>query len=398
MMLWNYCGLYAIIRVIGLASERYITALISSGIKLKRLNRLSYTESSFIISKRQLKKAEAIAKEYRIKLEVKSYNRHFSFRPSFITGLAIFIFILIYSSGYCLSYTVTGLKSISEFELSEYIENNGIKYARKSDIDLKKLEADLIKNFDSALYASAYFAGTELRLNIVEAEKPDAYISRKHSDSPLIAKKNGIITEIQVDSGMAAVKCGDFVNQGDILINNDYTLSDGTEVHTDAEGKVIAQLIYRADEIDGNIKEPERTGNSYQRTVFKLGKYSLSLKADEYELSETEDEYSYVINPNGFSIEVIKQTVYELKEKKTEKSKLISELMAKEKAFLRAVSMLSEESEVLSCRLFTYKKGKDSFATAIITAKENIGTYAEINTKVKFPYSDTEEIIGKQRR
>ncbi len=383
MMLWNYCGLYAIIRAVGLASERYITALISSGIKLKKLNRLSYTESSFMISKKQLKKAETIAKEYRIKLEIKGYNRHFSFRPSFITGLAIFIFILIYSSGYCLSYTVSGIKSISEFEFSHYLSGKGIKYARKSDLDLKKLEADLIKDFDETLYVSAYFAGTELRLNVVEAAKPEAYISRKHSDSPLIAKKSGIIAEIQVDSGKAAVKCGDFVNQGDILIQNDYTLSDGTEVHTDAEGKVIAQLIYRTDEkIDSNIKEPERTGNSYKRTVFKLGKYLINLNADEYELFETEDEASYVINPNGFSIEVIKQTVYELKEKKTEKSELISGLMAKEKAFLKAISMLSEESEVLSCRFFTYKKGKDSFATAIITAKENIGTYAgEINTQ-----------------
>ena len=69
-------------------------------------------------------------------------------------------------------------------------------------------------------------------------------LNKQNNYCHIVAKKDGIITSINVNKGEQKVLINDYVKKGDILISGDITLNESTVNKTCASGNVYASIWY----------------------------------------------------------------------------------------------------------------------------------------------------------
>jgi sporulation protein YqfD len=134
------------------------------------------------------------------------------------------------------------LKTIDSSVVERVLEDNGVKKGVKiRSVDKKRLEY-LIANVDGIAFASVKISGTTLVVNIYEElPKPDVVDMTK--PVPVTAKKDGVVSRIVVFQGTPAVKVGDAVRAGDVLVDS-YIAVGETRLETRASGEVFAKVYY----------------------------------------------------------------------------------------------------------------------------------------------------------
>ena len=290
--------------------------------------------------------------------------------PSLCALLSMFLWL----SGYCFSVEFLGNESLSEFVLSELLEENGYTVGmRKRQMDLLALENLLYKEYPRLAYVEARFDGTAMKLILQEGKRIPQILSLE--PCTVVAEKRGVILSVTVGEGMANVEPGDIVEAGQPLILGVYQKKDlNFLVH--ARGKVLAQVDYFGS-AEVSVREGLiPTGNTATARFLSMGRMKIPLGGkNPYELYEEKTRTVEILSENMPAyLKILETTYYECERGISEEMRETAEIRLREQAYFAALKQLPNDAEIMDFRSVITEQGGILRAVSTVTACEDIGT------------------------
>ena len=284
----------------------------------------------------------------------------------------IFSTILIFAqSPYIWQYEILGEENISKTEVVSFIKDNFTK--NKYKLNTKSVEGALYEEYEEISFVSVIVRGQTLIVNIKEKLLPEEIYG---DFKPIISEYDGKVTGINLISGTMAVKTGDYIKAGDVLVYPYY--DDAGTIKKVMANAEITMEIYHTSSITHFEDRIElvRTGRSTVNTevlIFNLPIYSNICEMD-YKLYETETNEQNLINNNILPLKLKRTTYYELEEVKIHetfeeaKDRLLKE--AREKALLNAGNC-----DIIKDEYYTVEESTNTTINYCIVEEIKVGGY-----------------------
>ena len=364
--------------------ERFIRRLIKNKIEIISMERIKYNEINIIIFKYDLEKIDEIKTIYEI--EIKRYYGIDKIKKRINKNKYILIFIIF---GILLIYFLSNIifsvevihsskeiRTLVKKELKEY----GIdKYHfKKSYEEKEKIKEKILNKYNDKLewieieeYGTKYKIKVEER--IINKDK------QKGNNQDIVAKKDGIIINVEASNGEIIKNKNDYVKKGDIIISGNLKLNEEIKNQVEAKGKVYAETWYTVDvTFPYHYKKIDLTNNKKTIITIKfLNKYYDLFNFKKY---KTKKIKNITLIKNIFiPFSIIKQNQYETKE--------IDEIYNKDEVIDKAVNKgknkllkdLDSDSKVLNYRILEKQYNEKEVKLKIFfTVKENITDYKKI--------------------
>lgn len=279
--------------------ERLFNQLATRNISVWNMRRNKATITACISAKDYLKMREYRGKN-RVRTRVlKRFGlpfilKRYRLRVGFAAGLLFYITTLVIMSGFVWNITVLGNDKISSAEITSALKELGLSEGvRISKLDTELLRTRLALKVDGIAWSSINIEGVRATVNISEAlgtEKSD------NRPCNLIAERDGVILGLEVTEGSIAVKTGQTVAAGDLLVSGITEYKDSTASIGPSTGAVYARtsrtLTVRA---DFNQTETVCSDKIHTRSVLsffglKIPLYLGSLKGD-FDIESEEKVY-----------------------------------------------------------------------------------------------------------
>lgn len=200
-------------------------------------------------------------------------------------------------------------------QVKNYLQQNQIEVGKiKSHYDLGQIKTKLLENFASVAFVDVEIKNETLVINIREKTFSKAEFL---NCVPLICQFDGIVENVNMESGTAKVKKGDFVKAGDILAEA-YMQRDGRFIPCEIKGEITVRSFKTfEDQFSENSVIFERTGKKVVKNYFTFFKDFDRINLGESGFQNFETEV-VLENAKAFPIIPLKLTsvcFYELEEK-----------------------------------------------------------------------------------
>lgn len=256
---WRFLRGFVVVSLEGRGIERLINLAVSRGIgfwdlrKQKEKARLSLNLSSFRALRPLIRQTRCrLHIERKVGLPFLRYRLRR--RWGLAAGALIFVSALYLASSFVWYIKVTGNDRLATGEILTLVEQLGVRpgvWKRKLALD--ELAEELPRRSSAIAWAGLHLHGIRLEVEIVEHLSEPAADDRP---ADLVASRDGLIEWIVVIEGRAAVKAGDTVSRGDLLIEGIAALEEGIlapeelppSVEVRARGKVEARVWYEVRE------------------------------------------------------------------------------------------------------------------------------------------------------
>lgn len=311
-------------------------------------------------------------------------------RKMMIVGVIIFIILLNIFSSYVWFIEIAGLKNVTEQGIKDAARQQGLKVgAVKDGLNVKAIEREILLNVPEVAWVGVNFTGTRAVIEVVEKTMPK---QENKAPAHIIATKDGVITEIIALAGQPAVKNGDTVKKGDLLIKG-FTpepapaAGEGQPLVIDvprelirAKGIIKARVWYESyAETERKQKTVTQTGNRQMAVVLKIGEKELSFNTTPTEpFEEFETEIIHKQLPqwrnSEFTVESTITIYHETNSILTEKSFEEARVEAHTKAMQVVQNIIPETAQILS-RNFEVLKTPEA---NIVRVKANVETIEDI--------------------
>lgn len=162
-----------------------------------------------------------------------------------LIGAALSMFLVIFLSHLVWDVRIEGAESLSAEAVEKRLDEAGLGLGALWDnIDAEEVELALLDAVPELAWVQINRRGTVAEVIIRErAPTSEPYVS-PYAASNIVAAEDGVIEEITVISGDAAVKPGDVVRRGDVLISG-IAEGEGGSRFTVASGSVRAHTAGR---------------------------------------------------------------------------------------------------------------------------------------------------------
>lgn len=373
---------YVVVVAEGLSPERLMNLCNQSNIELRNVRRISYTELRFRISfsgyRRLLKLADSqkykfyVRKEGGIPIKIISAKK----RAVLLPAIAFLITVLLISSTYVWDVRYTGFDTVNQFEVQEMLEAMGLKAgARINDLNRTQAEKAVMENFKALAWVNIYCKGTQLNVQVVEADLPKKMIQNQ-GVADIIAKKDGYIVDMRVFAGAPAVTEGQTVKKGQVLISGDVFQEGVFVMQVAARGEVYAKTSYT-----GATAKPltqmvaQKTGNVYNMKYIRLGDniYPITQGFPPYSRYEAEVDRVTVVGENmPMSFKIYDVSISETKMAETPVNQAVLFAQLKEEAYNKALSGGVDPKDITNVDIITKKSDTEMQVLVIIEALEEI--------------------------
>ena len=387
---WNYLRGYVIIKVEGLTLERFLNLAATNDIYLWDIKRIDYTILEMKATIEGFKALKEVVKKVGCRVEIKD-KRGLPFilhrlrqRKMFGFGVLIFLGLIIFLSSFIWNIEVIGNEKIKAEDIITVLEKENIKPGIiKYNIDKDYTKYFLLDKFDCFSFISVEIKGTKLIIEVKEQDLPPEKVDI-NTPCNIVATKKGVIIKVIARNGKAAVRKGDIVKKGQILIAGEISDEYSEEyIFVHAEGEVLAKTVYshRLDEPIIKTKK-EETGKSVEMRELKIGqKGGQFLKGyipvDHY----TEEIREVKLFKNNIKLP-FKLLVHEYKEVEIKEIRQNMEFL-KKSTYIRAVEELNKQLpidvQIESKDVKYYVKDGMLSTHVIIEVIEDIGEKQIIN-------------------
>lgn len=311
------------IEVVGLNQLKLLSFLNRSGIEIFDLKKQSVDVMVFKIRKNKLKLLKKIFKNKNINYQILSRSGfdgmiYFCIKNyGIFISLLFFIIFLAILSNFSFMTKIYGCSTLDESKIAAVVEQNMKECSFKKDkIDCDEIEKTLRNQFDTISFVSAIKRGCFVVVDIkekltnTETDKNLSQLSAKSS-------QKGYVSKIEIYQGTAAVRVGDFVDAGDILIHPYVLDSKGEKEFVVPRGKIELGCFF-----ENTITHYDQT-ISFERTGKEILTYSLSLfgleiyshvEENPFDMFEEVESVQDLTNNNILPLKYVKKTTYELKE------------------------------------------------------------------------------------
>ncbi len=199
-------------------------------------------------------------------------------------GFVVLLIFISFMSSIIWEMEVVGNNEISTERIIEIINDEGIKIGTfKGSIDTAVVEKNSISRLPGICWLSVNILGSKVQIEVRETKEGPEIIDL-NTPTNVIAKKDGIIKNIEVFIGDKTVEINQAVLKGDLLISGVTVNKDNTEVLRHADGKVFAEtktVLYGKTDLIYNNEIISNTKYVYYLNLFSL-KVPLCLREDNF--------------------------------------------------------------------------------------------------------------------
>lgn len=230
-----------------------------------------------------------------------------SFIRTHVPSIAAFlltVFIFLQGFQYIWAVDITGATPEIRDEAAEVLRDNGIKPGvRHSDLLLnQQSSAVLYKEIEQLSWSDFERKGSKLIVSLREKD----FLQQSEQDGPLhlVASKTGTVHTLSVSSGTPAVKRGDVVEKGEILVSG-YIGREGYEKAVRANGTVTAQTWYTVNvnmPVESKVKK--FTGHTYSKYALQFKGFQTPYAAYKKSPFEKQLKQSEVKNLSLFGFDL----------------------------------------------------------------------------------------------
>lgn len=274
--------------VTGEETLRFVNLCRNNGIELRHLVRRE-NAIQMEIDVENFKKLRPLVRKTHVKIYI--LNRHgpafFFYRHKrrwwFLLGMTVFAGMIYILSLFVWQIDIDGNRKYTDALILQALAQMDVKTGcRKSEIDLQGIEEELRIMYNEITWVSASIAGTKLQIELREGDlkisgssgggqtgnvkrvenrenNPKTQNGESETDLPanLVADEDAIITNLVVRRGTVAVRYGDEVKKGDVLIEG--------KVYIYNEDETLKKVDYLTAEGDVFGKYQELYEKHYQR-------------------------------------------------------------------------------------------------------------------------------------
>ena len=274
--------------VTGEETLRFVNLCRNNGIELRHLVRRE-NAIQMEIDAENFKKLRPLVRKTHVKIHI--LNRHgpafFFYRHKrrwwFLLGMTVFAGMIYILSLFVWQIDIDGNRKYTDALVLQALAQMDVKTGcRKSEIDLPEIEEELRIMYNEITWVSASIAGTKLQIELREGDlkisgssgggqtgnvkrvenrenNPKTQNGESETDLPanLVADEDAIITNLVVRRGTVAVRYGDEVKKGDVLIEG--------KVYIYNEDETLKKVDYLTAEGDVFGKYQELYEKHYQR-------------------------------------------------------------------------------------------------------------------------------------
>lgn len=274
--------------VTGEETLRFVNLCRNNGIELRHLVRRE-NAIQMEIDAENFKKLRPLVRKTHVKIHI--LNRHgpafFFYRHKrrwwFLLGMTVFAGMIYILSLFVWQIDIDGNRKYTDALILQALAKMDVKTGcRKSEIDLPEIEEELRIMYNEITWVSASIAGTKLQIELREGDlkisgssgggqtgnvkrvenrenNPKTQNGESEIDLPanLVSDEDAIITNLVVRRGTVAVRYGDEVKKGDVLIEG--------KVYIYNEDETLKKVDYLTAEGDVFGKYQELYEKHYQR-------------------------------------------------------------------------------------------------------------------------------------
>lgn len=172
---------------------------------------------------------------------VKSFAKRHKWRCGVASGIIIAFCFWAFMSGFIWEVEVLATDGVNVESFTESLADLGVKIgARKSKIDVIQVQNQLMNEYNELLWVSLNIFGGKVQVEMSEFVEQKKITDTK-TPINIVAKKKGEIVLVKGYKGVNAVKEGDNVTKGSLLISGVVKNFDGSEYFTHAKGEVFAK-------------------------------------------------------------------------------------------------------------------------------------------------------------
>ena len=281
MLKWVFYFLqgYVIIKIEGKFPERFLNV---AGCKQIHMWRVRHTEDGIVlcVRRKDFRYASAVAAQTDCCVKVLTKqglpyalkrNKH---RKALFFGVFLFGLILFGMLSLVWKVEITGIERIPKVKLEQLLRENGIHpYAFLYGIDKTKAVNRITAELNDIAWMGIEIRGSCAFVEVVETV-PKPEIQDKSQPCNLIADKDGIVTRLEIESGVTVVKIGDTITKGQLLVSGiaDSPMAGVRFLH--AEGEVYLKTWHEQNVSIPLVRQvPEKTGRTKSHfTVEFFGK------------------------------------------------------------------------------------------------------------------------------
>lgn len=250
---FNFLRGYVFLGVRGFFLERFLNLCLKKDICLWDVKYGGENNLEMKMSINGFKKVRGAA--YRTRSEVKIKKRaglpfiiqKYKKRKAFAAGFLIAVILFCALSSFVWRIDVEGNEKVSENVILSRLAELGFKVGSpRFGVDVYHLQNEILKKEKSLSWIWVDIKGTRANVSVKE-KVPAPEIIDDTVPSNIIASKDGLVTRVIALSGEAAVREGDVVDKGDLLISGVVPLDEAGEKIGAARGSVTARTWYSKD-------------------------------------------------------------------------------------------------------------------------------------------------------
>lgn len=163
-------------------------------------------------------------------------------RWGLLLGAVLFFGLCAFFSSFVWVIEVEGTQSVSEYKIRQALEAQGLySGAWKGSITPNTIERETMRDLGSFGWMSINISGTVAKVSVSEKYNPDDVKPQETQPCNIKATKDGQIVRMDIRSGVAAVKAGDAVTKGELLISGVLSVENGADYLTPSIGEVFAK-------------------------------------------------------------------------------------------------------------------------------------------------------------
>ena len=219
----------------------------------------------------------------------KRYKR----RPGIAVGALIFAAVLLLSTMFVWRVEIKGAQRVDERELLDRLGAMGVKVgAYIPSLNCYEICNEFLIDADDISWITVNIMGTTARVEIREREEKSESEEWDFTDEPcnILSSRAGVVSRIELYSGRAAVKVGDSINKGQLLITG-VVESKGVGLYVGAaKGRVYAQSSDKVEYFQPKtVKVKVASGEIIRQKEYEIFGKSINLGIKRWTLPEKYD-------------------------------------------------------------------------------------------------------------
>ena len=200
-------------------------------------------------------------------------------RPMIPLGIFLLLGWLFYSENLVWDIRIEGNTKTETAEIVNCLEELGFGVGTYyPSVNFNQLHANYVAGQDDIAWLSVYMHGTVAEVQVKEMYKDERVKPGENTYANVVATSAGVVESLNVYEGQAAVRPGDIVVPGQVLISGVVEMKDGSVRYEYAAGEVICKTTDSAHvEISTERKKKVYTGQEKVKKSVKIFKKSINL-------------------------------------------------------------------------------------------------------------------------